>query len=365
MDERERPMLEDMLQAIGDAAAPLQTLPNEVVVFDGRVVDAAPMDLLQERADDPIVSSDLQDLVIRASQQDRDAFGSLFEAYKDIIYRFLLFKVGDSVLAEDLLQDTFVKALVNIDKYEWRGLPLEHWLIKIARNVTVDHWRTDKSQREQDIDPMFDLHDTNKPPDERVMAGLEVEALSEALVNLPDDRREVVILRFIEGYPNADVANVLGKSTSAVRQLQMRALNQLKGLMRGRKGSDIIKHEPKKRPTLGETAIFISPGSDLETGYEDEGIEPASASDPISTVGQRDDIRGMTYKDIADMLGVTPDAITSHVRMREIGGDLALSSNFGKRHGKGYWLRYFIPDEVAAIEASFISRNKRSKKSSV
>lgn len=184
----------------------------------------APTDKFIENAPDP------QDLVQRASQRDTEAFATLYEQHVNSVYRFVLFKVGDATLAEDLTSEVFSKAWESIERFRWRNLPFQHWLIKIGRNMVVDYWRANRRPI-SNIDGLFDMASKDPPPDERVATGLDVESLSRALAELPDDQRDVIILRYIEGYSHKEVGVVMGKSEVATRQIQVRALDRLKKIM--------------------------------------------------------------------------------------------------------------------------------------
>jgi RNA polymerase sigma-70 factor, ECF subfamily len=89
---------------------------------------------------------DPDNLVRRAAQRDVEAFASLYDEHLNAVYRFVFFKVSDATLAEDLTAEVFSKAWENIGRFQWRNLPFQHWLIKIARNVVVDHWRANRRQ---------------------------------------------------------------------------------------------------------------------------------------------------------------------------------------------------------------------------
>ena len=173
-----------------------------------------------------------QEVARRAAQRDSAAFAQLYDEHLNAIYRYVFYKVGDGLLAEELTAEVFSKAWERIDRFQWRNLPFQHWLIRIARNVVVDHWRSLR-RAASPIDDLREVPSEDAPPDEAISRDLEVEALRKALARLPDDQRDVLILRFIEGYSHADTAAALGKSVVAVRQIQVRALRSLQKLLIG------------------------------------------------------------------------------------------------------------------------------------
>src|SRR5437764_5610991 len=173
---------------------------------------------------------DPQDIARRAAQRDTTAFADLYDEHLNTVYRFVFFKVSDATLAEDLTAEVFSKAWENIDRFEWRDLPFQHWLLRVARNVVVDHWRAHR-RSPASLDGLYELPSDALLPDEVVAREAEVSRVRVALGKLPDDQRDVLILRFIEGYTHADAAQVLGKSVVAVRQIQVRALRALRKVM--------------------------------------------------------------------------------------------------------------------------------------
>jgi len=173
---------------------------------------------------------DPQHTARRAAQRDTEAFAELYHANLNAVYRFVFFKVGDSALAEDLTADVFAKAWEGIDRFQWRDLPFQHWLLRIARNVVVDHWRSHR-RFITSIDGRYDVISDVESPEDAVARDNEVDGLRRSLTELPDDQRDVLILRFIEGFSHADAARVMGKSTVAVRQIQVRALRALRRVM--------------------------------------------------------------------------------------------------------------------------------------
>lgn len=178
---------------------------------------------------------DTRDLCKRASARDPEAFARLYDEHMSGIYRYVLYKVGDQTLAEDLTGDVFTKAWEGIERFQWRNIPFKHWLLRISRNLVIDHWRGNRHP----TSPMEELDSviSNEPaPDKWVERDLEIEGLAKAMASLPDDQRDVILLRFIEGYAHADVAAVLGKSEPSVRQIQVRALRSMKKFLVQKEG---------------------------------------------------------------------------------------------------------------------------------
>jgi RNA polymerase sigma-70 factor (ECF subfamily) len=174
-----------------------------------------------------MVESGLDDLARRVSDGDSEAFQTLYERHLDTIYRYVYYKVGNGQLAEDLTQHIFMKAWEAINRYQWRELPFQHWLLRLARNTVIDHYRSTKPANASLLDPIGDGVD----PEEELAQSEMIHTLQEAVRQLPDEQREVIVLRFIEQMPHADVALHLGKSAATVRVIQHRALLALRRLL--------------------------------------------------------------------------------------------------------------------------------------
>ena len=174
-----------------------------------------------------MVEGEAHDLARRVSERDIDAFQSLYEAHLDTVYRYVHYKVGNGQLAEDLTQHIFLKAWEAIHRYQWRELPFQHWLLRLARNAVIDHYRSTKPANASLLDPSGDGTD----PEAELAQSEMVHMLQEAVRQLPDEQREVIVLRFIEQMPHAEVAKHLGKSAATVRVIQHRALQALRRLL--------------------------------------------------------------------------------------------------------------------------------------
>ena len=167
-------------------------------------------------------------LLIEAAQKDPRCFAELYEQNFERVYAYIARRVGDRAEAEDLTSEVFHQALANIKKFEWRGLPFAAWLMRVAANAITDRWR--KRAREQS-GPVPEL------PDEQSMREIEQRALLFQLVSdLPQDQRRVLLRRFVEQRSIREIAQELRRSEGAVKQLQFRALENLRARMEGANG---------------------------------------------------------------------------------------------------------------------------------
>ena len=166
-------------------------------------------------------------LLVEAAQRDPARFGDLYEAHFELIYGFIIRRVCDRSLAEDLTSEVFHKALAGLPKYENRGTPFGAWLIRIAANAVIDHAK--RAGRE--TGPLEDVPEPSAQPD---LEALERQGQLFRLVNqLPLDQRQVILHRFVEQKSIREIAQELGRSEGAVKQLQFRALQSLRSRMEG------------------------------------------------------------------------------------------------------------------------------------
>lgn len=171
--------------------------------------------------------SDEARLVQKAKSGDASAFGRLYDASVDRIYRYIFFRVTDEDIAQDLTSDVFLKAWENLGRYRPGG-PFVAWLYTIARNTLIDHYRTRKQSVSLDLTVI--KHDGKL--DEQLDLQYEVRALQQAMEYLTEEQREVLTLRFIAEMDTGQIAERMRKSEGAIRALQMRALQALARVMR-------------------------------------------------------------------------------------------------------------------------------------
>jgi RNA polymerase sigma-70 factor, ECF subfamily len=170
------------------------------------------------------VDPDLAD--VRAAQHDRAAFGALYRRYLDRVYGYCFYLLGDHHDAEDVTERTFMAALAAIDRYRDEGASFRSWLFRIAHNQLANALRSRGRRRASSLDEVAEPVVDDDPAGFVGIAD-ESRRLRRALESLPDDRRQVVVLRFVDGLSAREIGAVLGRSEGAVRVLQHRALRQL------------------------------------------------------------------------------------------------------------------------------------------
>jgi RNA polymerase sigma-70 factor (ECF subfamily) len=193
--------------------------------------DHGDSELAASSAEDEAVGTRLIALVELARNGDKEAFGQLYDHYQPSVYRFLYYRVGSMTLAEDLTAETFFRALRSMHAFRWQGKDFGAWLMTIARNLTADHFKAGRTRLEQTTEDMQTLDSTSESPEVEVLSSLTNEALLRALGELPTEQRECLIMRFLQGLSIAETAEILGRSSGAVKQLQLRGVRNLAKLM--------------------------------------------------------------------------------------------------------------------------------------
>ena len=170
-------------------------------------------------------------LVELAREGDTEAFGLLYDHYQPSVYRFLYYRTRSQALAEDLTSETFFRALRAMAGFRWQGKDFGAWLMTIARNLATDHFKAGRTRLELTTEDMGLHDDATEGPEAAVLASLTSEALLRALTQLPDEQRDCLVMRFLQGMSIAETAGVLGRSDGAVKQLQLRGVRNLAKLM--------------------------------------------------------------------------------------------------------------------------------------
>src|SRR6266568_3300890 len=165
-------------------------------------------------------------LVERAQQGDREALEELYLIHFDRIYSYLHVSVGNRYDAEDLTTQTFLKMLESIGRFRWQSAPFSAWLFRIAHNLAMDHFRARKRvQPEEEVpEPLG----SEEPSAElEAMQSIGRQSMLELIDKLSPEQQQVLTLKFVFNFPNADVAKILDKTEGAIKSLQHRALVSL------------------------------------------------------------------------------------------------------------------------------------------
>lgn len=172
-------------------------------------------------------------------------FDELYQKYHHDVFQFLFYMVKERQLAEDLVQEVYIKVLRSYDKFEGNSSE-KTWLFSIARNVAIDYFRKQKGWKQR-IAEKFDLtvqpvKDKKPLPEEIAMHKEEVGLIYQCLDYCTLDQKSVVIMRFIQELSIAETAEVLGWTESKVKTTQHRALKVLKkemGLRMAKEGGGV------------------------------------------------------------------------------------------------------------------------------
>lgn len=167
-------------------------------------------------------------LLVEAAKRDPARFADLYQRNVYQVYAYVSRRVGTREEAEDITSDVFHHALENLKAFEWRGAPFIAWLIRIAAHRVIDRWRS--SARESGNPIADDLQDFRMEDVE------QRAALFQLVKRLPEDQGRVVVLRFLEEKSIREIAQELGRSEGAVKQLQFRALEKLRASVEGANG---------------------------------------------------------------------------------------------------------------------------------
>jgi RNA polymerase sigma-70 factor (ECF subfamily) len=161
-------------------------------------------------------------LLIEAAQQDPSRFAELYEKNFHRVYAFVARRVRDRDEAEDVTAEVFHEALRNLGRFQWRGAPFAAWLLRIAANTLADRWQRSGRNGPLAVDDLAGAEPS-------VQADAERRAMLAQLVErLPPDQQLVIIRRFVNQTSTREIAQELGRSEGAVKQLQFRALETLR-----------------------------------------------------------------------------------------------------------------------------------------
>ena len=186
----------------------------------------------QESINEPEITQEdtnleTENLVTQAISGDVEAFGELYTNHVTKIYRYVYYNVHDKGHAEDITQEVFLKAWKAIGSCKGKEKTFSSWLYRIAHNLIVDKLRKSQKQSSREAELTEDIRDTS----DRMEISLEQRDLLKVIDVLSPNQKQVIVMKFIEEMDNREIAETMGKSTGAIRILQMRALETLRNTL--------------------------------------------------------------------------------------------------------------------------------------
>lgn len=191
-------------------------------------------------------TADDSDLVVMA-RDDQAAFGELYERYVKKIYGYVYFRTGNHHDAEDLTARVFHRALVHIQTYQERGVPFQAWLYRIAHNL-VANWHRDRNRRKVvPLDEFVAAGLRSEAPEDTAASQEERDSLVEAIRRLPEERQQLLMLKFVDKLSNQEIGEIMDRSEGAIKSLYHRTLLALRDELTNAKQSETARRNNQRR----------------------------------------------------------------------------------------------------------------------
>ncbi|MFQ5873640.1 MAG: RNA polymerase sigma factor, partial [Dehalococcoidia bacterium] len=168
-------------------------------------------------------------LLRRARALDEQALSAIFDMYYPLLYRYIYHQVGHTTTAEDLTADVFIRLLKQLRSGHGPDRRLKPWLYRVAHNLVVDHWRRDAHRDHDQLDE--ELPAVEEGTEQQAQRAILRQQARAALDTLTDKQRAVIILKFLEGMDNAEIAEVLEMTVGAAKALQSRGLAAMRSYL--------------------------------------------------------------------------------------------------------------------------------------
>ncbi len=172
-----------------------------------------------------------QTLLTKAREFDEGALETIYQKYSDSLFKYAVRKVGDPARAEDFVAETFQRFLQSLAQGGGPKEYLRAYLYRITHNIITDFYRRSPPPPMEFEEARYE-NDSSSPP-EVLAQKIKAETLRRALLRLTPGQQQVVILKFVEGFSNAEIARVMGKSVGAVKSQQHRAIASLQRILEG------------------------------------------------------------------------------------------------------------------------------------
>ena len=178
---------------------------------------------------DTLSEQEVESLVELARNGNTEAFGRIYDFFADRIYRHIYYRTGKVEDAQDLTQEVFAKAWQVLPKYKKTATPLLGWLFTISHNRIIDYYRTKKDHAY--LDSEMEIPAGGISPEEYTESRFTQQQIRRAILQLPEDQQQVIMMTFIEGYGYTETAAALNKSEGNIRVMVHRALKKMQEIL--------------------------------------------------------------------------------------------------------------------------------------
>ena len=178
---------------------------------------------------DPQLDLEAESLVEHAASGDTEAFGRLYDIYVDRIYRHIYYRTSNVEDARDLTQEVFIKAWQALPRYRRAKTPFLGWLFTISHNRVIDYYRTKKDHAY--LNNEIVTEDCETSPEKLVEAQFTQQEVRRAILQLPEDQQQVILMNFIEGFEYNEIAAALNKTEGNIRVITHRALKRMREIL--------------------------------------------------------------------------------------------------------------------------------------
>lgn len=196
-------------------------------------------------------------LVMNAKQLNGDALTALYDNYLPHVFRYIFYQINNRAVAEDLTSETFLKMLTAIPNFREGGESFYPWLLRIAKNTTLDYLRSKSKQPQvlldEDIEELFFDSRNRADLEHVVITALDAEEIKRAVSKLTEEQQQVLLLKFTMGLSNIEVGKVLDKTEGSIKSLQVRALASLKRLLEKQDG---LSERVEPKVDIGRNETF-------------------------------------------------------------------------------------------------------------
>jgi RNA polymerase sigma-70 factor, ECF subfamily len=187
--------------------------------------------LLNSAGNDSRLDLEVESIVDRAVAGDTEAFGRLYDIYADRIYRHIYYRTSNVDDARDLTQEVFTKAWQVLPKYKRTKTPFLGWLFTISHNRVIDYYRTKKDYAY--LNNEINMTGPVSSPENLLDTELTQQEVRKAILQLPEDQQQVILMSFIEGFKYDEIAAALNKTEGNIRVIIHRGLRKMREILGG------------------------------------------------------------------------------------------------------------------------------------